>query len=87
MTRLPSLSSIVCAVVFGYIIYSVWSVAQIFIHPSCSPHEKCLVSYLHDSPTLDLSVFTSVRVEPGGDNDVTLVGFFKNFSYSDVWEK
>lgn len=86
MVKFPSFSTIACGVVFAYIFYSLWSLTQVFITPSCLDPNKCLKSYLHDSPSLDLYVFSSPKVEPNAE-DVKFVDHVYNISYFETWEK
>lgn len=86
MIKFPSLSTIFCGVVLGYVAYSIWNVAQIFIPPSCSNPNHCLKSYLHDKVSLDLYVFSSIKTDPNPE-DVKLVSQLKEISYSEPWER
>ncbi|EEB10382.1 conserved hypothetical protein [Pediculus humanus corporis] len=87
MFKLFSLSVFCFVAVLAYVTYTIWTVAQLFISPTCSSPEKCFKSYLHNQPNLDLYLFSSVNQELNHHSHVQLVEYFKEFSYEKPWEK
>lgn len=59
-----SFSLILCLVFAGYVINTIWTLAEIFIPPECGRGEKCYASYLSSNPTLNLILFTSITEHP-----------------------
>jgi hypothetical protein len=53
--QFPSLSLILSGIFISYIGYSVWTLAQLFVPPKCHVGEKCLISFLHNRPNLQVS--------------------------------
>ena len=87
MFKLFSLSVFCFVAVLAYVTYTIWTVAQLFISPTCFSPEKCFKSYLHNQPNLDLYLFSSVNQELNHRSHVQLVEYFKEFSYEKPWEK
>lgn len=59
-----SFSSILCFIFAGYVINTIWTLAEIFIPPECGRGEKCYASYLSSDPSLNLILFTSLTENP-----------------------
>ncbi|CAF4789300.1 unnamed protein product [Pieris macdunnoughi] len=59
-----SFSLIVSLFFAGYVINTIWNLAEIFIPPECSRGEKCFTSYLASNPVQCLVLFTSVTENP-----------------------
>lgn len=59
-----SFSLILCFIFAGYVINTIWTLAEIFIPPECGRGEKCYASYLSLNPTLNLILFTSLKEHP-----------------------
>lgn len=62
-----SFSLIVTLFFAGYVINTIWNLAEIFIPPECSRGEKCFTSYLASNPVQCLVLFTSVTENPYRD--------------------
>ncbi|KAL0279461.1 UNVERIFIED_CONTAM: hypothetical protein PYX00_001010 [Menopon gallinae] len=87
MPKYISFSTIFCGVVLSYIIYSMWSICQIFIPPKCTNPKTCLKSYLHDDPDLDLCIFISQNHNARGYDDIRLLEVISEFEYTKAWER
>ncbi|XP_069672324.1 lipid scramblase CLPTM1L [Periplaneta americana] len=83
----PSLSLILSGLFIAYIGHSVWTLAQLFVPPKCHVGEKCLTSYLHNKPNLQLVLFTSVKSAPTTQKDVSFVDAREDFDYNVPSEK
>lgn len=59
-----SFSLILCFIFAGYVINTIWTLAEIFIPPECGRGEKCYASYLSSNPSLNLILFTSITEHP-----------------------
>ncbi|XP_049781476.1 cleft lip and palate transmembrane protein 1-like protein [Schistocerca cancellata] len=79
--RWPSFSLILSGVFLGYISYSVWSLAQLFVPPACGKGERCIPSFLRSKPKLHLALFTSVKPHPSL-KDVKFVESWRDFNYT-----
>ncbi|KAL4716547.1 hypothetical protein ACJJTC_010211 [Scirpophaga incertulas] len=83
--RFISLSLIISAIFAGYVINTIWTLAEIFIPPNCSRGERCFTSYLATNPVQHLVLFTSVKEYPydsGSYKDMALkVLTSKKFDY------
>ncbi|EZA62575.1 hypothetical protein DMN91_005507 [Ooceraea biroi] len=77
----PSLSVILSKVFLVYIVYSIYTLSQLFVSPVCEDGKPCLRSYLSERPRLDLYIYSSVRRNPAS-RDVDLVYSAQNFDYS-----
>lgn len=87
MLKFISLSTIFCGFAISYIIYSIWSICEIFVVPKCTDSETCLKSYLHDKPNLDLCLFISQKYNSRKHDDVRLLEVINNFEYMKAWER
>lgn len=83
----PSFTSIVSAIIFSYVAYSIWQMAQIFMTQECVDEKRCIYSVLSDQPELSLYVFTSVKSVARSDAEVELVDVVKDVQYLDTWER
>ncbi|XP_043287442.1 cleft lip and palate transmembrane protein 1-like protein [Venturia canescens] len=81
----PPLSLILSGVFFGYIIYSLYSLSQLFVPPPCDNEETCLKSYLRNNPKLELYLFSSPTSRPNS-NEVLPVSYVSPFNYSSTFE-
>lgn len=76
----PSLSVILSEVFLGYIVYSIYTLSQLFVSPVCEDGNPCLESYLIERPRLDLYMYSSVRRNPA-NRDADLVHSAQSFDY------
>lgn len=80
-----SVSLILTLIFAGYVINTIWTLAEIFIPPECSRGERCFSSYLASNPIQHLVLYTSVKEHPhDGDpasEAVTKVHTTLNFDY------
>ncbi|XP_012227535.1 lipid scramblase CLPTM1L [Linepithema humile] len=79
--RWPSLSVILSEVFLAYIVYSIYTLSQLFVSPACEDGKPCLKSYLSDRPRMNLYIYSSVRKNPAS-RDVDPVYSTQNFDYS-----
>jgi hypothetical protein len=77
----PSLSIILSKVFLAYIVYSIYTLSQLFVSPVCEDGKPCLESYLSKQPQLDLRIYSSIKRNPGG-RGANLVYSARNFNYS-----
>ncbi|KAL0901784.1 hypothetical protein ABMA27_006957 [Loxostege sticticalis] len=66
-----SVSLIVSLIFAGYIINTIWTLAEIFIPPKCSRGERCFSSYLASNPIQHLVLYTSVKEYPFTDDSLS----------------
>ncbi|GFG28363.1 hypothetical protein Cfor_01743 [Coptotermes formosanus] len=83
----PSLSLILSGIFIAYIGHALWTLAELFVPPKCQVGEKCLTSFLHNKPNLQLVLFTSVKSVPTVEKEVMLVDIQTNFDYNSPSEK
>ncbi|KAG6447400.1 hypothetical protein O3G_MSEX004902 [Manduca sexta] len=80
-----SVSLILTLIFAGYIINTIWTLAEIFIPPECSRGERCFSSYLAANPKQHLVLYTSVKEhsysEGSSSESVTKVYTSLNFDY------
>ncbi|CAG9796774.1 unnamed protein product [Diatraea saccharalis] len=79
-----SVSLVLTLIFAGYIINTIWTLAEIFIPPKCSRGERCFASYLSADPIQHLVLFTSTKEHPFIDAtraDVTKVHTAMKFDY------
>lgn len=80
-----SLSSILILLFAGYVINTIWTLAEIFIPPDCARGERCFASYLKTKPIQNLILYTSVQDfayhEKSRGNSVAKVHTITNFNY------
>ena len=50
----PSLSLILSGIFIAYIGHALWTLVQLFVPPKCQVGEKCLTSFLHNKPYLQV---------------------------------
>lgn len=56
-----SFSLILTLIFAGYVINTIWSLAEIFIPPECSRGDTCFSSYLANKPVQNLVLYASVN--------------------------
>lgn len=78
--RWPSFSFVLVKVFLVYIVYSIYTLSQLFVSPVCEDGKPCLKSYLSEQPQLDLYVYSSVKRNPTGRH-VDLVYSTRDFEY------
>ncbi|KAG8240246.1 hypothetical protein J437_LFUL004706 [Ladona fulva] len=83
----PSFTLIISGVFIAYILHSIWTMAQLFVPPSCSPGEMCIQPFLRKEPKIQLLMFTSLREKPNLETQVKLVFNQPNFDYSQPFER
>lgn len=80
-----SFSLILSLIFAGYIINTIWTLAEIFIPPECSRGERCFSNYLSSNPVQHLVLYTSVKEHPyrNGmyEGSVNKVHTFLKFDY------
>ncbi|XP_050343582.1 lipid scramblase CLPTM1L [Nymphalis io] len=59
-----SVTLILSLVFAGYVINTIWTLAEIFIPPECSRGERCFSNYLASNPVQHLVLYTSVKEYP-----------------------
>ncbi|VVC95536.1 unnamed protein product, partial [Leptidea sinapis] len=67
--------SLIATLIFaGYVINTIWNLAEIFIPPECSRGERCFTSYLASNPVQHLVLYTSIKENPyrGGISDAAV---------------
>lgn len=68
---MPSLTTILSVAFLGYMANSMWSIAKLYIPPSCPDGEKiCLSSSISESSELSLILFTTTRTRPSMGKDL-----------------
>ncbi|XP_063220844.1 lipid scramblase CLPTM1L [Bacillus rossius redtenbacheri] len=85
--RWPSVSMLLSGIFVSYILYSIWTLAQLFIPPSCKGGHQCIKSFLHSYPKFQLLVYSSLKVNPSVDKDVTLILDEMDFDYNSPLER
>ncbi|XP_068084776.1 lipid scramblase CLPTM1L isoform X2 [Anabrus simplex] len=83
----PSFSLIFGCVFLVYVTHSIWSLAQLFVPPPCQKGDRCLKSYLHNKPKLELAIFSSVKPNPSWQEDVFFVDKISDFNYTEPSER
>lgn len=77
-----SVSLILTLICAGYVINTIWTLAEIFIPPECTRGERCFSSYLSTNPVQHLLLFTSVKEHlHSGDNSITKIHTSSRFDY------
>lgn len=80
-----SVSLILTLIFAGYVVNTIWTLAEIFIPPECSRGERCFSSYLASNPVQNLVLFISVKEHPSLDGSpsesVTKIHTSRNFDY------
>lgn len=79
--RLPSLTTVVCGLFVAYILQSVWTLGQLFVHPSCPTPSSCYQPLIAQNPPLQMLAFTSLSRTPSHPRELELVHRVKPFSY------
>lgn len=82
--KCPSFTLILSGVFIAYVLHSMWSLAQLFVPPSCNK-EPCFKSYLMMQPQLDLFTYTSETKKPSPQSVLTL--HERNFDYDTNFNK
>ncbi|XP_045447364.1 cleft lip and palate transmembrane protein 1-like protein [Melitaea cinxia] len=59
-----SITLILTLIFAGYVINTIWTLAEIFIPPECSRGERCFSNYLTSNPVQHLVLYTSVKEQP-----------------------
>ena len=68
---MPSLTTILSVAFLGYMANSMWSIAKLYIPPSCPDGEKiCLSSSISESSDLSLILFTTTKMRPSMGKDL-----------------
>lgn len=83
----PSLTLILSGIFIAYIGHALWTLVQLFVPPKCQVGEKCLTSFLHNRPDLQLVLFTSVKSVPTVEKEVMLLDIQTDFDYNSPSEK
>lgn len=81
----PPLSLLFSGIFFGYIIYSLYSLSQLFVPPACKTEDTCLKSFLRNNPKLELYLFSSPSGRPS-PHEVSPVFSISPFNYSSTFE-
>ena len=67
----PSLTTILSAAFLCYMANSMWSIARLYIPPSCDQSDKtCISNLVEDTTELSLLVFTTTKSRPSMDKDL-----------------
>ena len=70
----PSLTTVLSVLFLGYMANSLWSIASLYIPPSCPTGEKkCISSILTESSELSLIIFTTTKVRPSMGKDLSFL--------------
>uniref|UniRef100_A0A6M2DY50 Lipid scramblase CLPTM1L n=1 Tax=Xenopsylla cheopis TaxID=163159 RepID=A0A6M2DY50_XENCH len=84
---IPSVSFILISLFIIYITHTMWTLAQLFIPPSCTATTKyCLKPFLKNNPKLELLLYTSASSKPT-QTEVQLIDRISKFEYSEPFEK
>ena len=68
---MPSVTTILSVAFLGYMANSMWSIAKLYIPPSCPDGEKiCLSSSISESSDLSLILFTTTKMRPSMGKDL-----------------
>ncbi|CAH2102806.1 unnamed protein product [Euphydryas editha] len=59
-----SITLILTLIFAGYVINTIWTLAEIFIPPECSRGERCFSNYLASNPVQHLVLYTSLKEHP-----------------------
>lgn len=62
-----SVTLILSLIFAGYVLNTIWTLAEIFIPPECTRGERCFASYLSSDPVQHLVLYTSVKEFPYGN--------------------
>ncbi|KAF4529616.1 hypothetical protein B566_EDAN018026, partial [Ephemera danica] len=71
----------------AYILHSIWSIAQLFVPPSCSAGQHCIPSFLSSKHKLQLYAFASVRKSPAFDREVKLLHEETDLTYNEPFKR
>ncbi|KAG0722035.1 Cleft lip and palate transmembrane protein 1-like protein [Chionoecetes opilio] len=85
--RLPSLTTVVCGLFVAYILQSVWTLGQLFVHPSCPAPTDCYQPLIATNPPLQLLAFTSLSRSPSHPRELELVHRLNSFPYDTPYEE
>ncbi|MCL4128364.1 UNVERIFIED_CONTAM: hypothetical protein GTU68_059357 [Idotea baltica] len=85
--RFPSLSTIVLSVFVTYLLYSLWTMIQLFIPPTCTSQKNCLRPILEDNPKFQVLAYSSIKKFPQYNSEASLIHSEKYFDYENLWEK
>jgi CRISPR/Cas system CMR-associated protein Cmr5 small subunit len=68
----PSLTTVLSILFLGYMANSIWSIASLYIPPSCPAGEKtCISSILTETSELSLIMFTTTKARPSLGKDLS----------------
>lgn len=81
--RWPSFNLLLTKIFLAYIVYTIYSLSQLFVAPSCEEGKSCLTSYLSQKPRLQLQVYSSVDKYPN-ERQLQFVHSNENFNYTDA---
>ena len=71
MSYFPSLTTILSVAFLGYMANSMWSIAQLYIPPSCPAGDKtCISSSITEDAKLSLIFFTTTKMRPTLGDDL-----------------
>ncbi|XP_050698333.1 lipid scramblase CLPTM1L-like isoform X2 [Eriocheir sinensis] len=84
--RLPSLTTVVCGLFVAYILQSLWTLGQLFVHPSCPAPSDCYQPLIAQKPSLQLLAYTSPYRSPSRPNDLELLHRLNPFPYDEPRE-
>lgn len=59
-----SFTFILTLIFAGYVINTIWTLAEIFIPPECSRGDRCFTNYLASNPVQHLVLYTSIKEFP-----------------------
>ncbi|XP_046389208.1 cleft lip and palate transmembrane protein 1-like protein [Ischnura elegans] len=85
--RSPSFSLVFSVLFLGFIVKSIWTIAQLFIPPTCPVGEMCIKPLLNPKTKLQLLMFTSTRALPSQDGHLKPFLKLPNFDYGSPFEK
>jgi len=69
------LSLILSGIFIAYIGHAIWTLVQLFVPPKCQVGEKCLTSFLHNKPDLQV-----------GLTDMIILRCLNMWMHSNPWE-
>jgi hypothetical protein len=68
---IPSLTTLLSAAFLCYMANSMWSIAQLYLPPSCQPKDKaCFSSLVKPDTELSLLLFTTTKQRPSMSGDL-----------------
>ncbi|XP_071443905.1 lipid scramblase CLPTM1L [Hetaerina americana] len=85
--RWPSFTLIISGLFLGYIVHSIWTLAQLFVPTSCTAGEDCFEPFLRPESKLQLLMFTSPMDKPTQQRHFKPFLNVPNFDYTSPFEK